>query len=365
MKIHDLFRLDESVATQNAIETIATSFISNLATKNIEEYRGYAGYTPIHQMANIRMAALTNMKIKVSRFPILVKKFVQEMGMLSVSFKSERGGTKGEYWPDFNSINLFVNYEFETQVNSTLLHNDFPYFSLVNLFKFRMDTLVHELTHAFQNWVSKGKWKDNTRSRDALAARQTHHNWPESPEIFAQYRNDPIEINARYSQVIQRIRVNFSNTDWPNVGRMFKWEIGDWSQIPKIEQRRLVLRLYAEWSAEQRPKTRDMKTEFETFYEKLRETTGLWIYMSLRSSTVISIDTFGTDDNDKIFDIIKQVIKFADIRKLTVAIESLPISPALRALGFIPNRGSRQRYDLRVGTKVYRDGRKDAVFPKK
>lgn len=73
------------------------------------------------------------------------------------------------------------------------------------------DTLIHEFRHALDNIKSSGR---------AFKAKPVNVNKSSTAEVRAAYYDDPREVNARLTQVLQAISDNMYRTDETNLARV-------------------------------------------------------------------------------------------------------------------------------------------------
>jgi ADP-ribose pyrophosphatase YjhB (NUDIX family) len=154
------------------------------------------------------------------------------------------------------------------------------YFKLFYLF---YSTLIHELQHAYDAWRSKGKAFDtqlnpNYVKQQDLASRLEKKAKEElTPEeidalgnSYKAYLNLVHEINARYAQAMQKVRVkgiddNFNDTlkTWDDVFRQFKLYFDGWRFLSDKMKKKLTRRVAKAYQEE----SENLKTA-EQNYEK-------------------------------------------------------------------------------------------------
>jgi GNAT superfamily N-acetyltransferase len=105
-----------------------------------------------------------------------------------------------------------------------------------------MDVLVHELTHAFDDFRSKGKFKKDS------------YKSPTSGGGDSEYWLQQIEINARFAETAQALVSKKLSLDsgtqkgFQNYMEVFQSAIRKWEIMPEWVQRRLRGRMYKEYS---------------------------------------------------------------------------------------------------------------------
>ena len=96
--------------------------------------------------------------------------------------------------------------------------------------------LLHELTHAYDDFVSSGKYISSDYKNP----------WDSGYDTYAKQN---VEVNARYAQAIRKLEVfgiRYYEDDFENVVSNFKDLIGAWGVLSDDQQKRLIARLY-EW----------------------------------------------------------------------------------------------------------------------
>jgi len=99
-----------------------------------------------------------------------------------------------------------------------------------------LSTLVHELTHAYDDFVSSGEYMP----KDYVD--------PQSGGDWGEYAKQNMEVNARYSQAtykLDEMEIRYTST-FEAVVDEFKRRFEGWGNIGKDQQKRLIKRLY-EW----------------------------------------------------------------------------------------------------------------------
>jgi len=216
--------------------------------------------------------------------------------------------------------------------------------------------IVHEFTHAYDDFASRGRHKNNTASGAALDARIDA--WVSSSDQDRQakatelYLNDPIEVNARFSQTVSKLDKSQS---WPDYRRNFTYEMKGWRDLTPLAKRRLVTRLAAYWQdgRDTSPKP-DIKASVARLQKRLREMFGAQIWLTY-GSNAINIDDIGTKDRTAIGNILRATSKVGDVLGLTIATSEVPYGDLAKSLGFVNQRSKRHRdFSLSYGTSIYR-----------
>lgn len=371
MIINELFMVLESVETQSSIETLSRMILSEIVHKTVMFHNQKLTFWEFsdHSMAGTNLKSLFPNGKGLTKLPVNVRAFVKANPTLRIGFDGLKNGVRGQFSAYSNEVLLSLSEKSIETIKSLISDK---YFTVWNLSRIVLqssvfETLVHELTHAYDNWASSGKYKENVRSKEAQKSRgYFDRDWMRDQQKVSLYLNDPIEINARYAAVVAKLNLLIPNVPWNTILNNFKYEFLGWKSIPEDEQRRLIKRLAQEWTSKRKEIKRDYKEEFDAFYAGLRSATGLQTYMNYSfSSNALIVDSFGTDDPSKISVILKSVIYFADVRKLIVGLEDVKITPALREMGFVPNKNSKRNFRLHYLVTIYRPARTEFLIKKR
>lgn len=198
-------------------------------------------------------------------------------------------------------------------------------------------SIIHEFTHAYDDCQSTGKYKANKQSAASLDARLDAY-WSKNPEEWQKantlYLNDPVEVNARYTETVARLEASRLQTSWRTYLQTFMWEFRGWKDLPPETQRRLKVRLAAQWQAgrDTAPQP-DYKDAVARLQKRVREITGakdLWLTYNMngRKSPVVTIERFGTKDPRMIDAILKATSRVADVLGMTVTTAEVKHGPA-------------------------------------
>jgi GH24 family phage-related lysozyme (muramidase) len=135
------------------------------------------------------------------------------------------------------------------------------YFKIFYMFN---SVLLHEVQHAYDAWRSKGKALDSAdnkgfvdRSRKAKALARSKKYDDLTPEeikaindSYAEYQNLVHEINARYAQTMNKVRMTSLDDDWNHVEKPwksvysdFKTHFDGWSRLSDKMKKKLTRRL--------------------------------------------------------------------------------------------------------------------------
>jgi hypothetical protein len=289
----------------------------------------------------------------LSKFDTQMQRFIKGAKTLRLEVRLKTGRVRGYYTSGGQpEITLFISPENYAKFQAALDEHRHLYYLLQELFANSRDTLIHELQHAYDDWASQGKYRDNAKTQAAQTARRS------PPEVFGQtlYLQDPIEISARYRQTVYNLGAVGSIT-WNEYLTKFRWNFEGWRLIAPEEQKRLIGRLAAYWMSQRPAQQRDIAADFTLFKTHLKARfPGLYVSYSADSGA-ISIDDFGTTDKATRDLILGAIVRFADIRGKIVAVAGLPLSPATKAMGFVSQKSRNRNYALSWDTTIYRPAR--------
>ena len=287
----------------------------------------------------------------LSRFDKQFQTFIKERGTLRLGIEEKRGKSRALYQPKGTEIILLIDpadyAKFRASIHDRILERQ-----LRDLLDTRRHSLVHELQHAYDDWDSKGKYKQNKRSQDADWARYSGQ--PNEGEL---YLNNPIEISARYRHTVSELGVSVRDT-WKDFYWKFQSRFDGWRILSVDDKRRLTKRLAAYWISQHPQQQRDISSDIAAFEQKLRAQYGGYIHLRYREQrNAVCIDSFGTDDPKIKHEILQKVIVFANNRRAMVTTSDMPYSKDMKELGFVNQRTRNRDYALPLGTNMYRPAR--------
>jgi hypothetical protein len=286
----------------------------------------------------------------LSRFDKKIQTFIKERGNLRLGVERKRNTTNA-YYSSPGEIMLFLDLGDYTKFRESI-HDRILEWPLRDLLGTRQYSLVHELQHAYDDWDSKGKYKQNKRSQDADWARYSGQ--PNEGEL---YLNNPIEISARYRHTVSQLGASIHGP-WKDYYWKFKDAFNGWRILSVDDKRRLTKRLAAYWISQHPQQQRDISSDIAAFEQKLRAQYGGYIHLRYREQrNAVCIDSFGTDDPQIKRDILRKVIDFANNRRAMVTTSDMPYSKDMKELGFVNQRTRNRDYALPLGTNMYRPAR--------
>lgn len=156
--------------------------------------------------------------------------------------------TPGSSYFEGHTIYLRVQHDL---VNAVTRYKDDPAEIRRILMKSYSD-LVHELTHLYDDRRSAGKYVANPHSQETLRKAAAMNNDPSAAarEAWSDlYMTDPAEVNAWYQAAVSVIRPYLGDS-FEDYYDKFTQEYRHHQTLSPEKLRRLIKRLYAEWSAE-------------------------------------------------------------------------------------------------------------------
>lgn len=201
-----------------------------------------------------------------------------ESSNLQIIFKKNMTGSFGKNSTTlgtFSSPNIiFLNLRdsFLEKINLELKEN--PKFDKIDMFtkmyyEFE-STLIHEIQHAYDYWISKGKYVENKKMQHFQS--KVHQHLRNNDEkisddiidpIFKKYTALPHEINARFTQAFKKIRKYTYSEDkklikkpYQDFQDMFEYEFEHWREMKPDIKRSLLKRLYLMWDKLPEEKTK-------------------------------------------------------------------------------------------------------------
>jgi hypothetical protein len=235
MRYRELF---EDVKVQQGLEALADAIIDVWARETPRKVAGYQGrFGHINDFTVSDVPGVMNFDIDPKRIPMPVRRLARQNLDIRLRYQDSYEKVGRQY-----RITIAAP-------NDILAHlNDAD--DLRQLLRTVRPSLVHELTHAWNDVQSKGRFIHNRRS---AATRSTFAQYADDPSEENQaawshaYLNDPTEINAAFQAAVTAIPVTGSFdaylADFSNALPQFAY----WS--PAIQQR-LRTRLYKHWSAQ-------------------------------------------------------------------------------------------------------------------
>jgi hypothetical protein len=340
---------------QTGFQTIARLLIDAWTTRIIKSIRGITSYSrfPLHGIYDLAAGSVAEtfehgkhlrklpeqlrvfIKYAAKRFMILraeeqtddTKSKYQTMG----TYRSGGGGVQP-------IITLYFDKrDFDTNLEQMKVGN---IWKIGNFLDSRRDTLIHELVHAYDDFMSSGKYTSGAKRQ----RRQYGAPPPTDEEKLAahnSYLASPHEINARFGQTIANLNTHSYST-WREYVYGFKTEYYGWDLMSPEVKRRLLVRLAMVWTATQRQKQIDIKPFVQKLHNRLHETfADLWIAPAHGNIEIRDLDSLPSKSQAFVLD---NVCRLADIfQRQVVTWDDLPI---LRGFGFIHNKGRNKDYSI-------------------
>ena len=377
MLCSDLFLLERSAVSQDqsseiqeALRTIANSWLHVAADKGVASVQEMADYG--YAAKDISQHDLGGSVLEpkqvggFKRLPKAAQDFVRWIGKVHLRLAfAERGYghlSNAAAWYQSGSpgrqpeiIVVLPKREFDL-IRQALTAGTLSSFVAWRILDDHRSQLVHELRHAYEDYISAGRFRDNPKSRKARLARQVLGH--DDPKRHALYMNDPVEISARLAQVFAQEERARREQDWPAYLRAVRWGFRGWKDLPDSVKRRLTLRIAREWQRD-RKSAPDTQEAAKRLQDRLQAAGATIRLHAPNDARYISVEGLDEKDPARIAAVLRPVLAFADHYGLTVALgDKLPI-PAVRPLGFKNQRprsvnGGKRDYSLPLGTVYLR-----------
>jgi hypothetical protein len=359
MRLDELFApqaLMESPATQSGFQILAQTLLRSLATRITSTLSERLAEDPDYVPELWRLPATTfgtaypNGK-GLKKLPEPVRKFVKANPSLRLYVDEPNARLNGIYRSKPHAtaqaeIGLFMDPAWFTEIQEAARQGRLTYWIVINFLSKRTDVLVHEIAHAYDDWASNGKFRDNARSLTAKA----------NPKNFDLYLTDPIEINARFMQTVSKMAA-YRRGSWKDYLSAFKQEFTGWRLLSVTDKRRLMQRLAAVYSQDRVAPPMNIAAQAKALAAKLSERFGIPILLNYHAVTdTIDVTYLPTRDRTIQQFVLQAAARLADIYRKTVEISEAVPQTLLKALGFVRNRGRNK--DFRLSTPWYRPSRR-------
>jgi|SRR6478735_1870289 len=166
--------------------------------------------------------------IDISKYDIDIQEMLKT-NLVGVVFQQKKDNKAGTY---FNNLYIFLYYD------KSFMEYDIDFSKLYYTF---YSTLLHELQHVYDSYISKGKYNSKKHSN------------------FDEYLNLNPEINARFTQAISKIKFYKSEiknneiiktkNKFEDVLNDFKLKYSFWNDIQEKYKLRLIKRLWNYWNS--------------------------------------------------------------------------------------------------------------------
>lgn len=265
----------ESLESQKGIEKLTDLILQKTAEKIFWRFSDYSNPDDLRKI-DYELVSHDFPDINIKKdigigniyFSDTFQKFIEE-GNVDVYYTSFLSGTRrgttsiGQYhYGGYIYLSLTpefleqINREFNNENNLGGLSQDLLYVKL--WYKFH-SILAHELQHAYDYFISSGKMFMRKKTQKYFDIVQSYNiksdSTPEeSNKIFKKYLRLPHEVNARFTQAFQKIRMFKSNGFNAKIKKPFETVLSDfkmyydhWDDLSPTMQRRLIQRLYTMW----------------------------------------------------------------------------------------------------------------------
>ena len=328
MKFNDF--LNENYERQKGIEKLADLIIEKQA-KEISRYYdrngniadplfidddGVVTYRSVVIFNNTIIVKIGGDEIDVRDYgdiAVFIKNFQQAPGKtnkLIVLFDWMVGSTAGSYNTATGHITIFLDADYYKDLEEICEKVDgAPRHSLLKgQLSYKRSVLIHELTHAFDDFMSKGK----------TFANYSKFSKEDGKKSLIAYLKNPSEINARFQQTVSKMNFDPTRSGRRNPEDLiqnFKRNFKGWDIIEPDEQKRLIKRLF-QFIDTKTPK-KDLSSQTQILSSRLkRDYPELELNLWYRDDGGIDIDDFYIPEeymNNKIGSIaMKRILNFAD-----------------------------------------------------
>jgi hypothetical protein len=113
----------------------------------------------------------------------------------------------------------------------------------VDFFSINRTIMIHELTHVYDYFISKGKNLDSY-GKKVSGEEELQRYDKNDPQDLKDYLSHNVEVNARFQEVISMPEMKDSTIPFEEYLDMFKVRFDGWNIIPEKAQKRLIKRLY-------------------------------------------------------------------------------------------------------------------------
>jgi hypothetical protein len=261
--------------------------------------------------------------------------------------------TRGTYFPGDDGIR---SRHIEIKIKESEIEDHMSEWAVVDMVQQHYDTIIHELVHAYDDYASEGKFRENKRS----GADRTQALIRGEGEHGKAYLRDPIEINARFSQVI----VNLQKTFWryktfAEYLDDFKFGFNGWDVVPPREQRRLIKRLGADYTSKKKTEKKDKTENVKRLQKKLLGMGARFEIHFQPKANFIRISTMLENGRDQMEDVpqyLPLITKFADTHRLDISAHlgkiktrakgAVALQKKFKQFNFVPNSGRTKNYAI-------------------
>ena len=330
-------QLNESKIMQDSFELMAKLLLEEWAhriTSGVHEpnYNSLSFYDFVCITVN---SVFENRK-NFNKFPPKFQQFLKYVCQKHLRFeiKEKTTSTSADYshwFPLQPEINLYFN-TISAESTKILMSS---YSKTLTFLSIRKTALIHELIHAYDDYISGGKFRD------------PNYNPYKKEKDHNKYLNYTHEINARFFQTVASLP---KTTIWKDYLRDFKYKFEGWKFLSPTTKKRLITRLATRF---QRKETLIDITPFvDRLKIKIKTITDADVYVS-KSFDNIEIENIDKVPNDLQKQVLTLVCRTADIFQRKV--ETSDKLPLLKEFGFIKNSGRNK--DFRISRLFYRPER--------
>jgi hypothetical protein len=231
----------ENPKSQANLEALANAILDMMAKQVVSKiagYRSYYGRLDDMTFSHLDVGVNTWLNLDPKALPGSIRRFARRRHGIHVTL-----GGESSY--DDNRIKIIVPRGF---LQTVLEHPD-DVAMIRGLLRHSLPSLVHELSHAYDDARSKGRYVRNKRSTDTrtkLAAYERDPSDDNEAAWSAAYAVDPAETNAWFQAAVTASK-HALHEPFEDYARIFMDHFPHYRQLPKLERQRLLKRLFVQW----------------------------------------------------------------------------------------------------------------------
>jgi hypothetical protein len=356
MKHLTSFRLFENVEMQKDIETLADLILSNITEQAIRKVTNAITNDSDHYMAWGMWGEEVANQLAGKGFSRSFMRLVKTKSFhIRFVYQPKNSTTRGQH--DDGKIEVYILPDNIEKIRNMISDGKLDEYTIRSIFKACRSTLVHELQHLLDFWVSNNKFIDKNH-RTAMLKMY-------NDKEYDDYYKLSHEINARYTQTVADMGYNTSYIDkygftsapstfnWENYLTAFKHRFIGWDIIEPEERKRLISRLSQQYQYMNKNKETfsvDISDSVVNLMHELQDT-GIEVYMYYKHSrNYILVQQLLAPSEEAEADALNKIVKLAETYRKTIGltphkgymgIKMKTFIPLLKSLGF---KGNTKKY---------------------
>lgn len=291
-------KMFESISSQKNLQDLTNQLLKNIAKESIK-------YGIFNRNGDIELTMCQFQKF-IAENPSdwnsdeIFQKFVKNAPLRLIYFKNKVSDILGSY-NNIDSIVLYISPDFNEKIkNEVEEYNNGTFSTMPNFEKYNDrnlyvklffefgSILLHELQHVYDNYVSDGRYinikkfdkyidkkdKLNKLNIPAVDNENTFDKRIDKNDKFykeraynhKRYMNLQHEINARFTQAMEKIHIWGLDDNWKyfkypfnKIENDFRRNFSGWNLLSDNNKKRLKQRVYQFWSSSIEPKPIDLK----------------------------------------------------------------------------------------------------------